>query len=333
MLCLMLSLAVAAPLLAAPPTSEVGQEEARRWKERGRIAGEKSPNSDEEADCYRKAVELDPAYADAWYNLAYVHQAQGRWAEAAAAYRRCLENDPTIAVAHYNMGLVLVQDPTQLYAARKALATFIELCDTGKAGPDAALAPQAREAVAELEISISSQYGDIPDYTGAEPEVLVSQLTTRLKRGRSPYQGPRLPMSIPFDTGSSAILPATVPILERVAEALKSPALASVSILVEGHADSRGTSELNRKLSQDRADSVAGYLRDKLGVTNVTFITRGYGADRPLLPNSGELEWQKNRRVEFINETEHARMRQEAASATASTKRGEHPPCFFDSLY
>lgn len=327
-------LASASPAPAAGPgASPLAKEEARRWKEQGRLAGEKAPNSEEEAACYRRAVELDPSYADAWFNLAYVHQSHGRLAEAGDAYRKCLEADPTIAVAHYNLGLILLQDPTQLYAARKALATFLELCDCGKCGSDVSLVPQAKDAVTELETRISAHYGEVPDYTDSAPEVIARQLQTRLKRGRSPYQGPRIPMSIHFDTGSSTILPATVPILERVAQALKDPSLNSVSIMIEGHADSRGTSELNRKLSQERADSVAGYLRERLGVTNVTLITRGHGSDRPLLPNRGEPEWQKNRRVEFINETEHTRMRQESASGAGGTKRGGLAASFFDTLY
>lgn len=322
------------PVLAAGPgASSLPLDEAKRWKEKGRSVGERSPNSEEEAACYRKAVEIDPTYADAWFNLAYVYQAQGRPAESAEAYRRCIEHDPSIAVAHFNLGMVLLEAPGQLYPARKALATFIELCETGKCGPDAGLVPQAKEAVAQLETAISAHFGEVPDYTDARPEVIAQQLQTRLKRGRSPYQGPRIPMSIQFETGSSDILPTSVPILERVAQALKEPSLNSVSILIEGHADSRGTSELNSRLSQARADSVASYLRDRLGVKNVALVTRGFGSDRPLMPNRGEQEWQKNRRVEFINETEHSRMRQETASQQSGAKRGGHQHSFFDSLY
>jgi TolB-like protein len=48
----------------------------------------------------RKALELDPELAEAYVQLADVHQKQWQWAEAEAEYNRALELKPNDAVAH-----------------------------------------------------------------------------------------------------------------------------------------------------------------------------------------------------------------------------------------
>ena len=103
---------------------------------------------------------------------------------------------------------------------------------------------------------------------------------------------------ITFATGSSDLTPETVKTLEVVAKALQSDRLSGFVFRVEGHADPRGSAELNQKLSEERANAVVAYLSDKLGVPANRLSAVGLGASDPLDP--GHPEAPENRRVTFV---------------------------------
>ena len=67
---------------------------------------------------------------------------------------------------------------------------------------------------------------------------------------------------------------------------------------IEGHTDSTGTAAVNRKLSQQRAESVMSYLGSK-GVAGGRMKAKGFGPDRPIADNATDDGKEKNRRVEF----------------------------------
>ena len=52
--------------------------QAQKWVDEGLKLSKTKPDSPEEADCYRKAVEIDPAYGAAHFNLGFVLDAQSR---------------------------------------------------------------------------------------------------------------------------------------------------------------------------------------------------------------------------------------------------------------
>jgi len=66
-------------------------------------------------------------------------------------------------------------------------------------------------------------------------------------------------------------------------------------MLIEGHADERGTREYNLALGARRASSVRNYLIT-LGVPANRIQTVSYGKERPEDPASNEASWAKNRR-------------------------------------
>jgi tetratricopeptide (TPR) repeat protein len=57
--------------------------------------------------CFRKAIELDPTYAQAHYNLGNALRGQGKVDEAIASYRKAIELDPKTALPHHNLGIAL----------------------------------------------------------------------------------------------------------------------------------------------------------------------------------------------------------------------------------
>ena len=72
----------------------------------------------------------------------------------------------------------------------------------------------------------------------------------------------------------------------------------SVSVIVEGHCDERGTSEFNLVLGQRRAQIVKDYLTTS-GIDSSRLETQSYGEELPLVGDSDEQAWSQNRRVHF----------------------------------
>ena len=70
------------------------------------------------------------------------------------------------------------------------------------------------------------------------------------------------------------------------------------TIVVEGHADSTGSASYNQRLSERRANSVAGYL-ENLGVRNSRIDAVGFGESQPRASNNTASGRQLNRRVEI----------------------------------
>jgi outer membrane protein OmpA-like peptidoglycan-associated protein len=73
----------------------------------------------------------------------------------------------------------------------------------------------------------------------------------------------------------------------------------SMNMSVEGHTDSTGSDDVNRKLSQARAEAVSTFLSE-MGVTKSRMTAAGFGPDNPIAPNDTSGGRAKNRRVDII---------------------------------
>ena len=69
----------------------------------------------------------------------------------------------------------------------------------------------------------------------------------------------------------------------------------AVILILEGHADERGTREYNLALSARRAQTVKDYLAS-LGVSGARLETISYGKERPVCVESNDGCWAQNRR-------------------------------------
>jgi len=58
-----------------------------------------------------------------------------------------------------------------------------------------------------------------------------------------------------------------------------------VKVEVSGHTDTRGSEEVNMKLSEARAGAVAGYLV-KNGIAKKQIESKGYGESKPVASGS-----------------------------------------------
>lgn len=73
----------------------------------------------------------------------------------------------------------------------------------------------------------------------------------------------------------------------------------STKVMVEGHADSRGTNEYNLALAERRADAVRDYLVSLgFAADRVTIVSKG--EEQPFCREESEACWQQNRRGHFI---------------------------------
>ena len=99
-----------------------------------------------------------------------------------------------------------------------------------------------------------------------------------------------------FNTGKADLLPAAYPVLDKLADAMKSNPNYKWS--VEGYTDSKGKDAMNLKLSEKRAQSVINYLVSK-GVDKNIFTVKGFGKANPVADNKTAEGRTKNRRVEI----------------------------------
>ena len=101
---------------------------------------------------------------------------------------------------------------------------------------------------------------------------------------------------IEFETGKATIKSKSFPLLDQIAETFIENK--NYIIEVQGHTDNTGKDEVNRKLSDKRANAVKDYLVKK-GVPADRMTAVGYGPDKPIADNSTKAGRAKNRRVEF----------------------------------
>jgi outer membrane protein OmpA-like peptidoglycan-associated protein len=106
-----------------------------------------------------------------------------------------------------------------------------------------------------------------------------------------------LKQKVHFATDKSTIYSDSFPMLQEVAEVLKTNA--NIRVRIEGHTDSRGSLRHNMKLSDARANSVKNFLIGQ-GVDPTHMESRGFGPTQPIDDNRTAKGRENNRRTEFI---------------------------------
>lgn len=106
-----------------------------------------------------------------------------------------------------------------------------------------------------------------------------------------------LPERLLFDFNKSDIKPENGKEIVRLAKQLNKYDLQKLKIV--GHTDDIGNPEYNQKLSEERAQSVAGiFLNEGFKQTNLNVI--GRGSNQPFVPNTSDENRASNRRVAII---------------------------------
>ena len=102
-----------------------------------------------------------------------------------------------------------------------------------------------------------------------------------------------VPDRVFFATNESILTTASRETLRAQASWLrKNP---SINVVLEGHADERGTREYNLALGERRANAAKDYLMT-YGISSDRITVLSYGKERPVDSGSNPLAWSKNSR-------------------------------------
>ena len=107
------------------------------------------------------------------------------------------------------------------------------------------------------------------------------------------YLASGVPDRVFFATNESILTTRSRETLRKQATWLR--ANSEITVVLEGHADERGTREYNLALGERRANSAKDYLMT-YGVSANRISVISYGKERPVDAGSNPLSWSKNRR-------------------------------------
>ena len=107
------------------------------------------------------------------------------------------------------------------------------------------------------------------------------------------YLASGVPDRVFFATNESVLTTAARETLRKQATWLRKNS--KITIVLEGHADERGTREYNLALGERRANSAKDYLMT-YGISSDRISVLSYGKERPVDSGSNPLAWSKNRR-------------------------------------
>tara|TARA_B110000971_G_scaffold77932_1_gene80107 strand:+ start:374 stop:850 length:477 start_codon:yes stop_codon:yes gene_type:complete len=100
-----------------------------------------------------------------------------------------------------------------------------------------------------------------------------------------------------FATNSSSLTTASRDTLRKQANYLRKSK--KLNVVLEGHADERGTREYNLALGEKRANSAKDYLMT-YGISGKRISVISYGKEKPVNSSSTPLAWSQNRRAVTI---------------------------------
>ena len=107
------------------------------------------------------------------------------------------------------------------------------------------------------------------------------------------YLASGVPDRVFFATNESVLTTASRDTLRKQATWLRENS--GINVVLEGHADERGTREYNLALGERRANAAKDYLMT-YGVSANRISVISYGKERPVDSGSNPLSWSKNRR-------------------------------------
>ena len=107
------------------------------------------------------------------------------------------------------------------------------------------------------------------------------------------YLADGVPDRVFFATNESVLTTASRDTLRKQAAWLRKNS--DINVVLEGHADERGTREYNLALGERRANAAKDYLMT-YGISGNRISVISYGKERPVDSGSNPLAWSKNRR-------------------------------------
>ncbi|WP_437807272.1 OmpA family protein [Sorangium sp. So ce1078] len=226
-------------------------------------------------------------------DLAYIADRKAREAEAAAALQQA-QRDKAEAEEDFKE---LSQE--QLASAKDALQSGQQQIERER---QARAQAESARVQAESARTAAEKARQEAEAARREAERVANAALASLKEIAAVKEEKRgvvitLSGAVLFASGKSELLPIAKEKLNQVATTLKDQG--SPPLRIEGHTDSTGSAQVNRKLSLDRADSVKAHLVS-VGLPADKIATVGHGPDRPVADNASAEGRANNRRVEII---------------------------------
>jgi outer membrane protein OmpA-like peptidoglycan-associated protein len=161
----------------------------------------------------------------------------------------------------------------------------------------------AQEAMSDFKTSIRDLQFQVIDLAGSVQDVGGKVQDLQIKESATEVRI-ELAADVLFDFDKADIRPKAQDALKQAATIIRDRGKGAVRI--EGHTDAKGSDAYNQQLSERRAQAVKAWFVDKEGLKKTSFRTQGFGAAKPVAPNtkpdgSDDPEGrQKNRRVEIV---------------------------------
>jgi len=138
----------------------------------------------------------------------------------------------------------------------------------------------------------------VPDYLDKCPDTLKD---LKVDAGGCPIllkDHDKIDLEIEFDTNKSDIKPQYFDEIKKVADFMAT--YPEIKAVIEGHTDSVGKDDYNKKLSQRRANSVRDYLLANFNINPNRISTIGFGEDQPIASNDTPEGRSQNRRIQAM---------------------------------
>jgi peptidoglycan-associated lipoprotein len=175
---------------------------------------------------------------------------------------------------------------------------------SGTPGPAAPLAPPgAMTPAPPPPLPEAPEAPKAPEVAVAPPPPKAPESTPEATTRPAPKDFQAVPELKPiyFDFDKADIRSDDAQALDASAQWLKDHP--DAQLLIEGHADERGTNEYNLALGERRARAARDYLVGR-GVPDDRISTVSYGEERPACTEKNDACWTLNRRAEFLVKTQ-----------------------------
>jgi len=176
-------------------------------------------------------------------------------------------------------------------------AVFLSACSDDEA--DTSLTDGTQNAASGINDASTSGLNNGSGLSGSEMGGAGSGMYPNAGIGPE-FSDPNNPLSkstIYFMLDSSQVQEDFVPVIAAHSQYLA--AHPSQRVVLEGHADERGSREYNIALGEQRAKSVANMMKVQ-GVSEGQLEIVSYGEEKPAVAGSDEAAWERNRRVELV---------------------------------
>ena len=101
-----------------------------------------------------------------------------------------------------------------------------------------------------------------------------------------------------FPVGGTIILPQNFSMLNKIINSVRQ--FPNAKIEITGHTDSIGSTESNLRLSKERANNVAKFMKEVGNIESDSITAEGYGESKPIASNETTEGRARNRRIEVL---------------------------------